>query len=117
MWSLKGAKFTFPPGQTLAASEGAVITRMKPADFRAARSLPESIKVYGPFEGGLNNSGERLTLLRPLAPELNGEVSVIPMVPVDSLRYNDKAPWPEDADGTGKSLERLDATGNHGGRP
>ena len=88
-----------------------MITRMKPADFRAARSLPESIKVYGPFEGGLNNSGERLTLLRPLAPELNGEVSVIPMVPVDSLRYNDKAPWPEDADGTGKSLERLDATG------
>ncbi|MGY8691285.1 MAG: lamin tail domain-containing protein, partial [Verrucomicrobiales bacterium] len=111
VWALKGTKFTFPPGQTLAPNEGAVITRMAPEEFRKKRALPESMKIYGPFEGGLNNSGERLTLLRPLAPELDGEDSVIPMVPVDSLRYNDKIPWPDEADGTGRTLERLDVTG------
>lgn len=110
-WALKGAKFAFPEGQTLAANEAALIVRMPPEAFRKKRGLPVSMKIYGPFEGGLNNSGERLTLLRPQAPELDGEEVVVPMVPVDSIRYNDKAPWPETADGTGKSLERREVSG------
>ncbi len=109
VWQLKGAKFAFPEGQTLEAGECAVIVRQDPELFRAARGLSETVKIYGPFDGALGNSGERLTLVRPLSPERDGERMVIPMVPVDSLRYNDRSPWPEAADGSGKSLERLGA--------
>lgn len=110
-WALKGAKFTFPPEQTLAPGETALVVRMKPEEFRQKRGLSAEVKIYGPFEGSLNNSGERLTLVRPLAPEADGNLSVIPMVPVDSIRYNDKAPWPQEADGAGNSLERRDSSG------
>ncbi len=110
-WALKGAKFTFPPDQTLAPGETALVARMEPQEFRRIRGLSADVKVYGPFEGNLNNSGERLTLERPLAPEADGELLVIPMVPVDSIRYNDKAPWPQEADGAGQSLERRDSSG------
>ena len=111
VWELEGARFAFPGGQSLEAGEGALIVRMDPEAFREAHSLSAGVRIFGPFEGSLNNSGERLTLLRPLSPEWDGEDSVTPMVPVDSVRYNDKAPWPEAADGSGKSLERLGASG------
>lgn len=114
VWRLKGAKYDFPSGQTLEAGECAVIVRQDPEAFRERYGLSAEVKIFGPFEGGLGNSGERLTLLRPLAPELGGgepDELVVPMVPVDSLRYNDKAPWPQDADGMGKSLERQNASG------
>jgi hypothetical protein len=111
VWHLSGAKFSFPPGQRLEAGECAVIVRDDPEAFRQRMGLAPSVKVYGPFEGRLDGSGERLTLLRPLLPEQDGGEWRIPMVPVDSLRYNDKAPWPETADGAGPTLERRHPDG------
>ena len=110
-WRLKGTKFSIPEGQTLAPGETAIIVGTEPETFRERHGLPESLKIFGPIEGGLNNGGERITLLRPLAPEVDGDETTIPMVPVDSLRYNDRAPWPKEADGLGKSLERIEANG------
>lgn len=111
VWELKGMKFSFPPGQTLEGGECAVVVRMDPEAFRTAHGLSPEVKIYGPFSGALKNSGERLTLVRPVSDEKSDALSIIPMVPVDSLRYNDKSPWPEAADGSGRSLERLDASG------
>jgi hypothetical protein len=50
----------------------------------------------------LQDSGERLELKRPDVPDTNGVAFVV----VDEVRYNDKAPWPYAADGSGASLQR-----------
>jgi hypothetical protein len=46
----------------------------------------------GEYDGQLENGGERLTLV-----DVSGDTLV-------SVRYNDKAPWPEEADSAGYSL-------------
>ncbi len=53
----------------------------------------------------LQDSGERLELQMPDSPDTNG----LGFITVDEVRYNDKAPWPLAADGSGPSLQRLDA--------
>ena len=58
--------------------------------------------MLGPISGVLQDSGERLELQRPDVPDTNGT----PYITVDEVRYNDKAPWPAAADGSGPSLQR-----------
>ena len=110
-WELQGMDYTFPPDQLLAAGEYALICKRAPESFRKRHQLDTEIQVFGPFEGSLNNSGERLTLARPEPPIIDGDKLVIPMVPVDSLRYNDKLPWPTEPDGAGYTLERKSTLG------
>jgi hypothetical protein len=102
-WKLNGAGgFTFPLGAALPAGGFALVadTNMISADaFRADRNVPENCAVYG-VSMTLDNNGERLTLVRPNTNPLDAPW------PVDSVRYNDKAPWPTEADGAGPSLER-----------
>jgi len=70
------------------------------------------VEIYGPFAGTLQDSGETLALQRPDAPDLdtNNGTYFTPYIDVDVVRYNDKAPWPTNADGLGPSIERLVAT-------
>ena len=81
-----------------------------PAAFRAKHSVAAAVQIIGPFTGSLQDSGERLELQRPDAPGTNG----VPYITVDEVRYNDRAPWPSAADGSGASLQRksLIAYGN-----
>jgi hypothetical protein len=44
----------------------------------------------------------------PDTPVLEGGLPVVPYDVIDSVRYNDKLPWPVAADGGGPSLQRLD---------
>jgi len=108
-WKLDGAvEFTFPEGLTLSAGECLLITETDEATFKAYYSVDAGVTVLGPYDGHLNNSGEDLYLTRPGDPEeLTGE---IPYITVELVEYNDKTPWPVDADGLGSSLERVDAT-------
>ncbi len=77
-----------------------------PASFRAKYSIPSVVQILGPYAGNLQDSGERLQLLRPDSPDTNG----VPYIVVDEVRYNDKLPWPPGADGDGPSIQRLAAT-------
>ncbi len=106
-----GIDFTFPQGVSLAPDELVLVVPIDPADYRAARNIPANIQIFGPYSGSLDNGGEMLELGRPDTPELDG---FIPMIPVDRVRFNDKAPWPANADGLGPSLSRanLDAWSN-----
>ncbi|HML73095.1 MAG TPA: hypothetical protein PKB02_01235, partial [Anaerohalosphaeraceae bacterium] len=63
-----------------------------------------AVQVLGPFENDskLNNDGERVTLSRPADKEWQKDRYYIR---VDSVEYNDVAPWPTGADGTGTSLQ------------
>ncbi len=86
----EGIRFTFPSGQTLGPGEFLVLAKDPEDRFWRGHDLPR----VGPYEGTLANGGERLTLVQ-------GDCVV------ETLRYDDRPPWPIGADGYGRSLERV----------
>ena len=113
-WTLSGAGgFTFPSDCALLPAGGFAVVAdtnlVSVESFRAAGNVPAGCAVYGAGMA-LQNDGERLTLFRPNADPLD-----LPWT-VDSVRYNDKAPWPTEADGAGPSLERY-VSSSYGDEP
>ena len=74
-----------------------------PPVFRAKYAVPENVPVLGPWGGSLQDGGERLSLNRPDRPDTNG----IPYITIEEVRYDDEAPWPGGASGSGASLQRI----------
>jgi hypothetical protein len=105
-WRLNGLGFTFPTGVVLEARAYLLLVATDPAAFRAKYNVPAEVPILGPLGGVLQDSGERLKLQRPDLPDTNG----FGYITVDEVRYNDKAPWPPAADGSGPSLQRRSAT-------
>jgi hypothetical protein len=97
--------FNFTTNTVIAPNSYLLIVATNPFAFRAKYSIPTNIPVVGPYLGTLQNSGERIELRRVDLSDTNGV-----RYPVDSIRYNDKAPWPPAADGSGPSLQRKFAT-------
>jgi hypothetical protein len=72
------------------------------------------VQIFGPYDGKLSNSGERLELSMP--GDLD-EFSVRQYIRIDRVNYSDGSHaddcpggvdlWPTAADGTGASLGRL----------
>ncbi len=83
-----GVSFTFP-AETILPAGGYLVLARDPNAVEAAYDLEG---VLGPYEGRLDNAGERLTL-----SDAAGQI-------VLSFRYDDDWPWPVSADGTGHSL-------------
>jgi hypothetical protein len=104
-WDLNGLGFNFPTNVTLPGGALVLLVRTNPAAFMAAHSVPSNVLVLGPYSGALQQNGERLELRRPDVPDTNGT----PRIVIDTVRYNDKAPWPAAADGSGPSLQRKAA--------
>jgi hypothetical protein len=102
-WRLAGLNYTFPTNITIGANEWLLIVATNPAGFRAKHGVPVNVQIIGPFNGNLQDSGERLQLQQPGVPDTNG----VPLITIDEVRYNDKVPWPVAADGGGASLQRL----------
>jgi hypothetical protein len=111
-WNVAGAAFTFP-ANTILSANGLVLlvdTNLASVEqFRASHNVPTEVPV---FRHGfvLENEGEALRLEKPNVAPLE------PYLLMDRVRYNDKAPWPTEADGEGPSLERF-AGGNYGNDP
>ncbi|MEW6234781.1 MAG: CotH kinase family protein [Candidatus Omnitrophota bacterium] len=85
-----GINYQFPKGARLAAG-GYLIVSPSPEAFLAKYG---DASVWGPYQGQLNNKGERV-VLEDAANR-----------PVDSVLYCDEVGWPSTADGYGPSLER-----------
>lgn len=122
-WKLEaGVEFRFPPNTTIGANGYLLVVNFNPATetaqlaaFRAKYGVGAGVQILGPYQGKLDNSGERVALYRPDVPETTGNnAGEIPWVLVDDVRYSDNAPWPTAADGLGHSLQRvnLSAYGN-----
>ncbi|MBN1675507.1 MAG: lamin tail domain-containing protein, partial [Kiritimatiellae bacterium] len=62
--------------------------------------VKSAVRFFAAYDGGLDNGGERLALL-----DSEGRT-------VTSVRYNDKDPWPAEADGDGFSLVPADTAGD-----
>ncbi len=92
-----GIDFTFQPDQSLAPGEYGLVVKADRtnnfASFRQFYSLNNDVKIFGPFGGSLDNSGERLTLKTASA----GNV-------IFSFVYDDAGDWPTAADGNGYSI-------------
>ncbi len=97
-WRIDGVRYTIPSGGVINASEYLVCCASQSV-IRVEYGITNTIGDWG---GALQNSGESLRLINRF-----GRV-------VDSVRYDDKEPWPVAADGYGASLERIhaDTTGD-----
>jgi len=84
-----GICFEFPEGTTIAAGEYIVLAKY------ASVYSGNGYQVFEWDDSSLNNDGELLVLMNPAKEVL------------DSVRYNDNADWPQDADGNGYSLALL----------
>ena len=99
-WRVTGLSFTFPSGTVIGPRRFVVV----------GRNRSEFAKTYGvlatfsaAFDGGLDNNGETLTLLRP-------GTAVGEEIEVDKVKYEAREPWPANAGGGGSSLQLIDAT-------
>jgi hypothetical protein len=105
-WTIKGAgNFAFPVGTILLPRGHALLIETGDttvAEFRSVHSVPTGVPVFG-HSFALKNEGETLELLKP------NPNSGAPPIAVDRVRYNDKVPWPTEADGAGAALERFNA--------
>ncbi|MFT5528020.1 MAG: hypothetical protein ACI9HK_006008, partial [Pirellulaceae bacterium] len=118
-WKLAGAvDFTFPADFQLAGDDRVIILTFDPDSVDNQTLLTEfelyylvtGIDMLGGYVGRLDNAGERVQLLSPIAPPVD-EPNFIPYVIEDEVRYSDVVPWPTAADGLGSSLNRISASG------
>jgi hypothetical protein len=86
----KGIKFKFRTGTQIDAKGFLVLCRNEER-FKQFYNAP----IAGVFTQKLSNKGERLELCEPAGRT------------VDSVKYQDTAPWPMGADGQSGSLERI----------
>ena len=118
-WRLRNAvAFDFPTNTTLPAGGYLVVVGFDPATnaaalaaFRSVYGLSNPVPLIGPFQGSLDPVAGSVELYQPDAPSAAGEVGY---VLVDKVEYANGAPWPDEADGTGLSLQRqpVGAYGN-----
>jgi hypothetical protein len=86
-----GNNFTFPDNTIIKANEYFVICQ----DTSKFKQYVNDAACLGNLSFALDNAGELLTLF-------DNELNII-----DSVRYDDKSPWPEDADGLGFTLSLI----------
>jgi hypothetical protein len=83
----RGVRYVFPKGSII-NPDGFLVLASDGNFFE----YTYGIKPSGVFEGNLDNSGERITLF---------DENNIPLIDVN---YDDKSPWPTEADGKGYSM-------------
>ena len=113
VWRLRNAvDFDFPPGTVIPPGGYLLVVSFDPflepaalAAFRTNYALGTGVVLVGPYAGKLDNANETIELKRPDVPNTNE----VPYLLVERVHYADAAPWPPAADGTGLSLQRLDA--------
>jgi hypothetical protein len=115
-WRLAGGvDYAFASGVSLGAGETVLVVNFDPgmdplaeSAFRLRYGLTGAVRLFGPYGGQLSNRGEALELLQPDAPQAppHPDAGYVPYVRVDYVRYGTASPWPAQADGTGRSLQR-----------
>lgn len=113
-WRLGGdASFTMPAGTVMPAGGRLVIAAVNPAEHAARYEVPAGTPVFGPWSGGLPNSGGRVRLVRLLPPvtDIGPDFGYRPEIVQEDVAYDDVAPWPEAADGGGPALGRSATAG------
>lgn len=98
-----GITFRFSVGEASVLAPGEqLLVAKNPLAFEQRYGAEPARRIAGEFanDSNLRNSGERL------------EITGIDASILRSVTYNDRAPWPEGADGAGFSLELVSPDGN-----
>jgi len=110
-----GIEFTFPrcPGFTIPAGGYLLLAKDVGAYLAEYGAPPPGVRIVGPYDGKLSNSGEKLELSMPGDVDVYGRQCYIRL---DRVNYSDglhpeDTPdnidlWPTEANGSGKSLTR-----------
>jgi hypothetical protein len=97
LWAFKDEEdshsYSFEP-ETMIGSNGFLVLCADTLSFNSL--FPNVLKYTGNIDFGLNGGGELIRLY-----DFSGLL-------IDSVRYDDAKPWPEEADGNGPTLELLD---------
>jgi len=105
-WRVDGADYIFP-SNSIIAPQGLLVllgtTNQSIETFRASNQIPANVPILA-HAFDLQNAGEHLALSKPSDSPLD------PPILVDRVRFNDRSPWPTEADGEGPSLERCPPT-------
>ena len=111
-WRLNGVGYSFPTNIEVAPNSLWLVVASDPATFRTRYGVPAGVPIFGPYPGALQGNGETLALQCPDHPDFDTNTGTIfiPYFDIDVVRYDGKAPWPTNADGSGASLERLVAS-------
>jgi hypothetical protein len=111
-WRLNGVGYFFPTNMEIAPNGLLLLVAIDPATFRTRYGVPAGVPICGPYPGALQGNGETLALQCPDHPDFDTNTGTIfiPYFDVDAVRFDDKSPWPTNADGSGASLERLVAS-------
>ncbi len=94
--------YTFPSGVILEARGKLLLVSIDPAEFRLNHAIPDEMQIFGPYEGGLDQGGERLRLVRPEMPNEDGTV---PYIEIDAVKYGQEQ-WPKPV--LGNAIQRVD---------
>jgi hypothetical protein len=115
-WEIdRGADYAFLPNETIDPGEVIVVVGFDPSDlanatlvddFRNYYGIDNTVRLLGGFNNRLDNTGERIQLIRPDSPPLD-EPDFIPLLLEDEVRYSSTAPWPTEPNGNGESLTRA----------
>ena len=117
-WRIRGGvDIDFSSDTTLAASQTLVVVAFDPDNpanqsrreaFLAHYGIESGVTLVGGYQGQASNNGERLELQRAgTSPPENP--LLIPRLLEDEVLYDNLAPWPTAAAGTGNSLQRNSA--------
>jgi len=116
-WKLGGGiEYTFPTNVTLLTEERLLVVGFNPDKYPAKKStfrdrygLGLEARIFGPFQGRLDNAGDRARLLSPDPPQTAASPTpgFVPYVLIDQLDYAPTSPWPTNAAGNGASLQRI----------
>src|SRR5262249_19062648 len=91
--------YTFAPGSFIGPNKFLVLAANRAA-FAAAYGA--TFPVFDTFSSPLSLDAQTLALLRPVGAGSNQIVA--------QIRYEDTAPWPAQASGSGSSLQLIDPT-------
>ncbi len=125
-WRLRsGIQYDFPQNTRLDAGARILIVGFDPVSqpqvlsrFREHYQIENVTSIYGPYSGKLNNSGDRIVLKKPDAPQTAPDQNIgkVPYVTVDAVYYGVGTPWPESVVGSSESIQRIDL-GQFGSEP
>ena len=117
-WKLRKAiTFEFPR-TNLAANAFCLIVGFDPytdstalLNFRTRYGVSNSVPIFGPWSGQLNNNGDAVELYRPDPVQLppHPDAGYVPYIRVDKVNYLSTIQWPAVGINTGKSLQRKNS--------
>lgn len=117
-WKIGGIGFHFPtmtkinPGQIILIIDDTVSIEA----FRQKYSLDSNIPVFQ-YPSKLQGNGETIKLEKVRSSYVDEDmVTIVPYMVIDWVTYGTEDPWPVEADGAGKSLNRM-RKGEYGNDP